>query len=133
MTGQFKEVGNSGYIKHNGGLLFRQVRASEYQFRVVVREFHLNSSGTTHGGFIMTLLDTGMGTSAFRFLGGDKRIATISLDVNFIGPSFAGHVLTGAATIIRKTRSLIFVRGELQRNENIIATADGVWKILSQK
>ena len=128
---KFEEAGHLGYMGHNGGFQFRRISDSEYEYRATIQDFHLNSSGITHGGFIMTLMDSGLGTSVYRSLGGDKRIATISLDVKFMAPSHKGDTLIGSARILKKTRSMVFVRGELQVAGSIIATGDGIWKILT--
>lgn len=128
---KFEEAGHLGYIGHNGGFQFRQISDSEYEYRATIQDFHLNSGGITHGGFIMTLMDCGLGTSVYHSLGGDKKIATISLDVNFVAPSHKGETLIGSARIIKKTRSMVFVRGELHVEDHIIATGDGIWKILT--
>jgi uncharacterized protein (TIGR00369 family) len=127
----FEEVGHLGYMGHNGGFQFRQISETEYEYRATIQDFHLNNSGITHGGFIMTLMDSGLGISVYRSLGGDKKIATISLDVKFVAPSHRGDVLAGSARIIKKTRSMVFVRGELQVEDHVIATGDGIWKILT--
>lgn len=130
MDTKFQQVSLVGFMKHNGGIEIRKVSESEYQFKVIIQEYHLNPGGTTHGGFVMSVLDSGMGTAAHRVLGPGARAATISLDVKFIAASTTGDTLTGTATILQKTRSLIFVRGELQCGERLIATAEGIWKSL---
>ena len=81
---QFKEAGDLGFMGHNGGFQFRRISDLEYEYRATVQDFHLNSGGITHGGFIMTLMDSGLGTSVYQLLGGEKKIATISLDVKFV-------------------------------------------------
>lgn len=131
MMNEFKEVGHLGFMKHNGGFQFRKVSDSKFEFRATVQDFHLNSGGITHGGFIMSLMDSGLGTAVYQFLGGATRIATISLDVKFIGASHAADTLSGSATILKKTRSMVFIRGDLYRGSHIVATADGIWKILT--
>jgi uncharacterized protein (TIGR00369 family) len=130
MEENFIEVGHVGYMGHNGGFHFRQIADSEYEYKATIQDFHLNSGGITHGGFIMTLMDSGLGTSVYQSLGGKHRIATISLDVKFVAPSHLGETLIGSAQIIKKTRSMVFVRGELFVADKVIATADGIWKIL---
>lgn len=117
-------------MKHNGGMQFRKIAESAYQYKATVLDIHLNPGGITHGGFIMSLLDSGMGTAAFRSLGGQKRIATISFDVKFISASTASDVLIGTAKVLRKTRSLVFMHGEIHCGDKLIATAEGIWKVL---
>ncbi|MFV0435986.1 MAG: PaaI family thioesterase [Desulfopila sp.] len=132
MDTMFEQVGKQGFMGHSGGFEFRRVSTAEFAFRAAVREIHLNAGGICHGGYLMTLLDSGMGSAVYRALGGDKRIATISLDVKFVAAARIGNPLAGSATIIRITRSLVFVRGELQQQGKVVATAEGVWKILSR-
>ncbi len=131
MEMKFEQAGLIGYMSHSGGFHFRQISDLEYEYKATIQEYHLNSGGITHGGFIMTLLDSGLGTAVYHSLGGDKKIATISLDVKFIAPSRKGDTLIGSAKIIKRTRSMVFVRGELRMDDLVIATGDGIWKILT--
>ncbi len=117
-------------MKHNGGLEFRIISESDFQFRAKVQDIHLNPGGITHGGFIMSLLDSGMGTAAHRALGANARAATISFDVKFISASRTGDLLLGTAKVLRKTRSLVFMQGEIRCGEQLLATAEGIWKVL---
>ena len=71
---KFEEAGHIGYKGHNGGFQFRQISDSEYEYKATIQDFHLNSGGITHGGFIMTLMDSGLGTSVYQSLGGEKKI-----------------------------------------------------------
>ncbi len=78
----------------------------------------------------MSLMDSGMGTAAHRALGASARAATISFDVKFISASKTGDLLLGSAKVLRKTRSLVFMQGEIRCGEQLIATAEGIWKVL---
>ena len=130
MNDEFQQISLVGFMKHNGGLEFRTISETDYQFRARIQDIHLNPGGITHGGFIMSLMDSGMGTAAHRALGEHSRAATISFDVKFISASRTGDILLGSAKVLRKTRSLVFVRGELGCGEHLIATAEGIWKML---
>ncbi len=37
------------------------------------------------------------------------------------------------AEIVRKTRSLVFIRGQLTVGARVVLAADGIWKILSPR
>lgn len=130
MDDTFQQISLVGFMKHNGGLEFRTISETDYQFRARIQDIHLNPGGVTHGGFIMSLMDSGIGTAAHRVLGKNARAATISLDVKFISASKAGDLLLGTAKVLRKTRSLVFMQGEIRRGEDLIATAEGIWKVL---
>jgi len=130
MDEKFQQISFIGFMKHNGGLEFRKISNSDYQFKATVQDFHLNPGGITHGGFLMSLMDSGMGTAAHRVLGDQTRAATISFDVKFIAASTTGDILLGSAKVLKKTRSLVFMQGEVRCGERLISTAEGIWKVL---
>ena len=60
----------------------------------------------------------------------DGVAVTITLDIKFISGSKPGEEIIGYAKVKRKTRSLIFMQGELKSNGKTLATSEGIWKIL---
>jgi uncharacterized protein (TIGR00369 family) len=119
-------------MKHNGGVLFRKMSDTEYEFKTIISENHLNAAGITHGGFLSALIDAGAGTAAHK-ASGNAPCVTISLDLKFIGASKVGDEVTGFARILKKTSTLIFLFCELRCNDKIITSASGIWKILKIK
>ena len=133
MSSNFEQISlKPGFMKHNGGLLFRNVSETEYEFKSTVNEKHLNAAGITHGGYLAALIDAGAGTSAHR-AANDIPCVTISLDLKFIGSSKVGDEILGKTKILKKTNSLIFLFCELSCNKKIIASASGIWKMLKIK
>ena len=133
MTIEFEQISiKPGFMKHNGGLFFRNISETEYEFKSKVTEIHLNAAGITHGGYLAALIDAGAGTSAHRSAN-NMPCVTISLDLKFIGPSKTGDEIFGKTKILKKTNSLIFLFCELICNKKIIASASGIWKILKIK
>ena len=120
-----------GYIKHNGGLLFREISKKEYEFKTTIKKNHLNAAGITHGGYIASIIDSGAGTGAHR-VANNLPCVTISLDINFIGTSKLGDEVIGFAKIQKKTKSLIFLICHLECNGKMIASASGIWKIMEK-
>ena len=127
---KFRDISKVGYMKHNGGLEFRKISDTEYEFTTVLQDFHMNASGTTHGGYIMSVLDSGMGTSAHQFIGGVA--VTISLNTNFIGASKPSDKILGYAKMKKQTSSLLFMYGELKCDDRLLATAEGIWKVIKK-
>ena len=121
-----------GFMKHNGGVLFKNISETEYEFKSTVNENHLNAAGITHGGYLSALIDAGAGTAAHR-AAENAPCVTISLDLKFIGASKVGDEIIGNVKILKKTRTLIFLFCELKTNNKIILSASGVWKILKEK
>tara|TARA_B100000989_G_scaffold290886_1_gene264656 strand:- start:423 stop:821 length:399 start_codon:yes stop_codon:yes gene_type:complete len=120
-----------GFMKHNGGVLFRTISETEYEFKSLVNKNHLNAIGITHGGYLSALIDSGSGTAAHR-AAGKVPCVTISLDIKFIGTSKEGEEIIGLTKILKKTKTLVFLRCDLSCNKKIITSATGIWKILKK-
>ena len=132
MSKQFEQISiKPGFMKHNGGLLFREISENEYEFKTTIEEKNLNTAGITHGGYIATIIDSGAGTGAYR-AANNSMCVTISLDIKFIGATKLGDEITGFVKILKRTKSMIFLICHLKNNEKIIASASGIWKILSK-
>jgi uncharacterized protein (TIGR00369 family) len=128
MSKEFRNISKVGYMLHNGGLEFKRISDTEFEYRTTLQQYHMNSAGVTHGGFIMSVLDSGMGTAAHSVIEG--KAVTITLDIKFISGSKAGQEIIGYAKIKKKTKSLIFMQGELTSDGTTLATAEGIWKVL---
>ena len=91
---------------------------------------HHNRRDFVHGGMIMTFADLSLGMTA-RHVAGHKHHATIQLDVHFVDAVSIGEFVEVQAKIVRQTRSVIFMKGDLLVGTRVIATANGIWKILA--
>ena len=118
-----------GFMKHNGGVLFKTISEKEYEFKTIINKNHLNAAGITHGGFIAALVDAGAGTAAHRSANNSPCV-TISLELKFISAVKLGQELIGKTKIQKKTKTMVFLTCELFVENKIVATASGVWKIL---
>ena len=133
MSEKFTQISlKPGFMKHNGGVLFRNISDTEYEFKSTINGNHLNAAGITHGGYLSALIDAGAGTAAHRSAD-NAPCVTISLDLKFIGSSKTGDEIIGNVKILKKTKTLVFLFCELRCNEKIITSASGVWKILKVK
>ena len=133
MTKEFEQISlKPGFMKHNGGVFFRNISENEYEFKSKINENHLNAAGITHGGYLSALIDAGAGTAAHRSAE-NAPCVTISLDLKFIGASKVNDEIIGNVKILKKTKTLVFLFCELRCNDKIITSASGVWKILKVK
>jgi len=133
MSNNFEQISlKPGFMKHNGGLLFKAISEKEYQFKTIIKENHLNTAGIAHGGFIAAVIDAGAGTAAHK-VSNNNPCVTISLELKFISPVKLGQELIGTTKIQKKTKSMVFLTCELTVEKKIVATASGVWKILNKK
>ena len=133
MSKKFEQISiKPGFMKHNGGLLFRNISENEYEFKSTINNNHLNAAGITHGGYLSALIDAGAGTAAHRSAD-NAPCVTISLDIKFIGSSKVNDEIYGKVKILKKTKTLVFLFCELNCNGKIITSASGIWKILKIK
>ena len=133
MFEKFEQISlKPGFMKHNGGVLFRAISNNEYEFKSTINENHLNAAGITHGGYLSALVDAGAETAAHRSAD-NAPCVTISLDLKFIGATKVGDEIIGHVKILKKTKKLVFLFCELKCNDKIITSASGVWKILKIK
>ena len=133
MSDKFEQISTKpGFMKHNGGIMFRNISKTEYEFKTTINKNHLNAIGITHGGFICSLIDAGAGTAAHR-CAGQAPCVTVSLDLKFIATTKIGDEIVGFTKILKKTKSMVFLICHLKSKDKIIASASGIWKILKQK
>ena len=133
MTDKFEQISNKpGFMKHNGGILFRKISDTEFEFKTTIDENKLNSAGITHGGYICSIIDAGSGTAAHR-ASNNSPCVTISLDVKFIGATKIGDKINGFVKIQKITKSMVFLICYLESNSKLVASASGVWKKLNKK
>ena len=132
MSNDFEQISlKPGFMKYNGGILFKTISQDEYHFKTTIKENHLNAAGITHGGFIAAFVDAGAGTAAHRSAESNPCV-TVSLELKFISMVRLGQELIGKTKIQKKTKSMVFLTCELLVANKIVATASGVWKILKR-
>lgn len=93
-------------------------------------ERHGNKRGVCHGGMIATAFDVALGNAGWSASGG-RPCATINLNIQFIGALHLHEFAEIGIETLRATRSLVFLRGVMTVGERLVASADGVWKILA--
>jgi acyl-coenzyme A thioesterase PaaI-like protein len=96
----------------------------------VADERHGNKRGVTHGGMLATAFDIALGNACWD-AAGERPSATIQLNIQYVGALQLGEFATVQAEIIRTTRSLVFVRGVMMVGDRVVATGEGIWKVLA--
>ena len=75
---------------------------------MTVEERHANTNGTAHGGVLTTLMDTACGTAmAYQESIGKNGVATVSIQVSYLGPTFVGDTITATARCRGRGRRLL--------------------------
>tara|TARA_R110002020_G_scaffold16871_68_gene59806 strand:+ start:5234 stop:5701 length:468 start_codon:yes stop_codon:yes gene_type:complete len=119
---------DDGFIGLVGPLWVRaREPAPDYAF--MAQPKHQNRRDVVHGGMLMTFADRAMGMTCW-YMNDRKPQATIQLNVHFVDAVQVGDFVEARCEVVRRTRSLVFMRGTLVVGERIVATADGVWKAM---
>jgi uncharacterized protein (TIGR00369 family) len=117
---------------HNFGELVGPIwRRGDGLFGFVAAEKHRNHIGVVHGGMLTSFADQAMGMTGRRATG-DKRHATIEMNIQFIGAVQVGDFVEAHCEVVRKTRSVLFIESKLKVGTRIVAAASGIWKILEE-
>jgi len=97
---------------------------------LIVEERHTNNHiGTLHGGVVMTFADIGLGWAVSNVVGHNMCV-TLSLQTQFVSVARIGEFISCYGEVIRATRSVVFVRGLIMAGDRIVASAEGMWKVM---
>ena len=119
-----------GFIAANGPLYLKKLDgAFVLGFRVEPR--HCNMMGICHGGMMATFCDMLLPIAAHALAPdlAQRFLPTVSLQVDYLGPSKLGAWVQGEAQLLRRTRSLVFMQGLVTADGDAVARASGVFKI----
>lgn len=118
-AGPFADVNGPLFIRHTDNALGFEVR----------RE-HCNPISSCHGGWLGAFLDMQMPLVAI--LENDIRdrfLLTVSLSLDFLAPATVGAWVEGRATVLRTTKSLVFIQGLVSSSNVLLMRGSGVYKI----
>jgi uncharacterized protein (TIGR00369 family) len=114
------------------GPFWRRETDTEIEIGLIVRPDHCNSHlGTLHGGVIMTFADIALGSGAAKLLGEARsRAVTASLQTHFVSVAMVGEFVSCKPEVVHQGKQMFFVRGLIRTDQKVIASADGIWKLL---
>jgi uncharacterized protein (TIGR00369 family) len=122
---------NKGFIGLIGPVVFRS-HEGRTQCGFVASDKHENRNGVIHGGMLAAFSDRSLGTGARLGRPGIKT-ATIELSMHYVSSVNVGEFVQIDCEIVRMTKTLAFMRGTLTVGTRVVATAEGVWKIMPPK
>jgi len=112
------------------GPFFEKLDATPIIRAFSVQSTHLNPEGVVHGGALLTFADYIIYRAIGDEIGHHIKFATINLNSNFTAAAKASDDVFGHASIIRKTKSVIFAEGKIFTDKQTIMQASGIWKII---
>src|SRR4051812_35765691 len=121
----WEKVEDKGFTGHVGPI-WRRDRGDGLEFAFRAEPKHANLRNVLQGGMLMTFADRALGRNSWR-AAGEKPVATVEFNMQFVTAGKIGEFFEIRPEVVRKTSSLVFVRGDRTR---VVATATGIWKIL---
>lgn len=121
---------NSPYIEMIGPLYEIPGDARNRRGFWVLRD-HVNNAGIVHGGMLMSFADTLLGRAVGN--SGAGMAVTVHMTTDFVGPAHLGDWVEGNAGVVRQTRTLVFVEGEIVTRKRLVMTAKGIFRRLSRR
>ena len=136
MPGESRQIVPPGWVVVPGkafnthvGPFYQREDGDTSRCGFVTDERHGNKRDVTHGGMIATAFDIALGNASWA-AAEHRRCATIKLAITYVGALRLHEFAEVEVEVIRATRSLVFVRGVMTAGGRLVATAEGVWKIL---
>ncbi len=126
----WRSADTRGFIELVGPILYKE-DGGRLRLGFLAAPKHGNSRTVVQGGMIATFCDRSLAMAARR-ANNDLPQATIELSIRYIDAVQFGEFVEIAPEVVRKTRSIIFMRGTATVGARIVATADGVWKVLGR-
>ena len=112
-----------------GPLCFKEDEDGRLRFAFEAAPRHANTAGQIHGGMLMTFADYALCLGAIHGLP-DERCVTVSLSCEFTAPGQVGDFIESTAEVVRRARSLTFVRGQVTAGERNLLNYSGIVKRL---
>ena len=111
------------------GPIYEQGAVGAKRFGLRIGARHVNMRGVIHGGMLMTFADATFGQVAWDAT--DRAdVVTLNMQSQFLAPAKEGDWLEVAPVVTRKTRSLLFLRGDFSVDGAPVFSVSSVWKIL---
>ena len=126
----WREIRGDGFNGLVGPIAFARAADDAWQARLELEPRHMNSRGVCHGGVLLALADTAMGTATYE-AGGQHPCATIELGGHFLAPAMQGQAALALVRQERRTRELSFMSAEIHAGGRVVMRASGIWKYLA--
>jgi len=118
--------GTDPFEDHAGPYFFKKMEDGSIRCAFVSTPTHCNGGGFLHGGALMTFADYSLFAIAGELTGGP--CVTVSFNSDFVTAGKAGKLIEATGEVVKNTKSLIFVRGEVTCEGETLMPFSGVIK-----
>jgi len=113
------------------GPIWERPLGDSYRYAFLAEPKHHSRRGHVQGGMLTTFADRAMGRTCW-YANERQPQTTVQLDMHFVDAVRVGDFVEARCTVVRRTRTLVFMSAELVVGERVVATANGIWKTLGK-
>jgi uncharacterized protein (TIGR00369 family) len=129
LHGWEREPERSNFARHIGPF-WRRPGPQGLEFGLLLAPQHANNYGIAHGGVSMSFADHFLGILCVE--GWQQSCVTLELSHQFVGAGQVGDFLIGRGEVVRRSRTIAFVRGEIRAADRVVLTSSGIWKAVRE-
>ncbi len=126
----WRDIKGQGFHNLLGPIQIAEMPDGTLPFALELDDRHTNANGVCHGGVMMSVADSAMGSCAF--VAAKNAVATIDFECDFLAAGRIGEILHGVAKVTRKARNFIFMESDLYSGERRVLRSSGIWAILPE-
>jgi uncharacterized protein (TIGR00369 family) len=109
------------------GPYFERWQDGRRAFAFIIDDRHTNAQGVAHGGALLTFADAALGYALWDAT--DRApCVTIGQQTQFIAAAMEGDLVTCLPEVVRRTREIVFMRGDFRVGDKVVFTATAVWR-----
>lgn len=110
-----------------GKLITRVDPDGKARLRMFPQRHHQNLQGIIHGAVTLSLIDIALFTTMHNIGSGNAGPSvTLELSTQFVGGGDPDRPMDAVTEIVRETGKLVFVRGLVEQEEDVVASFSGI-------
>ena len=113
---------------HIGPFYFKKEN-DQWRFAFIAETRHCNAFDIIHGGVLMTFADFCLCLQATNHYA-EESCVTVSFNCEFVASAKQGDLIEATTELVRKTRSMAFVRGTVFTADRVLLSYSAVVKLL---
>ena len=117
-----------------GSLIARRDDDGKARLRMQPERRHTNLQGIIHGAITLSLIDISLFTT-MHFVGSGNAgpSVTLELSTQFVGGGDPSRAFDAVTEIVRETGKLVFIRGTIEQDTDIVASFSGIIRKMSHR
>ena len=126
----FKAIEHTGPFLAQNGPLYCKKADGKLVLGIRIDERHTNMRGIVHGGMLVTLADSALGTVLYNSRKPPQPMVTVSLTTDFIESAWPGDWVEAHVDVLRIGSRLAYANCYLHIGERRILRASGVFALM---